>query len=335
MKNFWYSERSWLRVFTPLSWIVSSLVETRRSLYKTGIYTTWHAPIPVCVVGNILVGGTGKTPLVIWLTEWLIRRGIRVGIVSRGYGGSAPHYPLAVNGQSSCLEVGEENILVYRRTQVPVVVDPNRVRATQYLLEHNSIDLVISDDGLQHHRLGRNIEVAVLDGLRGFGNGLLLPFGPMRESKKRLNSVHWIVSKSEHKVPNLRASVMDLKPLEFVNLASNTVLSTNQFRTKYLGQVRAVAAIGNPESFQNTLDRLQLEVQVEPYRDHHYFRAEEIAGGSSHIIVTEKDAQKIRELPVDLHHVWYLKVEVQFNEEIDDSLASLFEQRGLPLKNTK
>lgn len=309
--------------------MLSGLAAFRRSCFKNSRGIVWHAPVPVCVVGNITVGGTGKTPLVIWLTEWFSRRGIKVGIVSRGYGGRASKYPIAVGDKSQCREVGEENILLYRRTQVPVVVDPHRVRATQFLLENNTIDIVIADDGLQHYRLGRNIEIAVLDGCRGVGNGLQLPFGPLREPKKRLRDVHWLVVKNEPRLLDIPASVMDLVPVEFVNLASGCVLSTHEFCTKYPGPIRAVAAIGNPRSFQHTLDRLEIQAKVEAFRDHHYFSEDELFSENTVVVVTEKDAQKVRELPIDTSHIWYLKVEVEFRDSVDGFLSSLCLRQGL------
>ena len=310
--------------------MLSGLVDSRRSRFKNSSKKVWHAPVPVCVIGNITVGGTGKTPMVIWLTEWLTLRGIKVGIVSRGYGGKASSYPIAVREHSRCSEVGEENKLLQRRTKVPVVVDPHRVHATQFLLAHNDIDIVIADDGLQHYRLGRNIEIAVFDGTRGVGNGLQLPFGPLREPKTRLQEVHWLIVKSEPiSLLDIPASVMELVPVEFVNLASNSVLAVNEFRKKYTRNIRAVAAISNPQSFQGTLDDLEIQAKVEAFRDHHYFNEKEIVGHSSVIIVTEKDAQKIRELPIDLNHIWYLKVDVRFRENVDGFLSSLFQKQGL------
>lgn len=329
--KLWYSEHNWLRILTPFSWVVSGLAEYRRTRFKYSRGDVWHAPVPVCVVGNITVGGTGKTPLVIWLTEWLSRRGINVGIVSRGYGGRASKYPITVDEQSHSREVGEENILLYRRTQVPVVVDPNRVHATQFLLENNTIDIVIADDGLQHYRLGRTIEIAVLDGYRGIGNGMLLPFGPLREPKKRLQEVDWVVVKNEPRRLDTPASVMELNPVEFVNIATDSVLAKNEFCTRYPGPVRAIAAIGNPQSFQHTLDSLELEAKVEAFQDHHYFRVEELLGDDTVVVVTEKDAQKIRELSMDSNHIWYLRVEAKFRESVDAFLTSLFRQHGLSL----
>lgn len=328
----WYSEHSWLRVFTPISWVLSSLTEYRRARFKNETKRVWYAPVPVCVVGNIAVGGTGKTPLVLWLSQWLSSRGVKVGIVSRGYGGRAPKYPVSVTDESRCREVGEENVLLHRRARVPIVVDPHRVRATEYLLNNYEIDIVIADDGLQHYRLGRNIEIAVLDGSRGIGNGLQLPFGPLREPKARLEEVHWIVSKNKPRSIDESASVMQLKPVQFVNLANNTLLTVEEFRAQYAGPLRAIAAIGNPRSFQETLDRLDIQAQVEAFRDHHYFRADELIDKQRVIIVTEKDAQKIRELPIDSNHIWYLRVDVIFEESVDGFLTSLFGEHGLNLR---
>lgn len=283
----------------------------------------------MCVVGNITVGGTGKTPLVIWLCEWLTRREVNVGIVSRGYGGKASEYPMMVSEQSQCRHVGEENVLLHRRTGVPIAVDPNRVRATQFLLDNHSIDVVIADDGLQHYKLARDIEIAVLDGARGVGNGLQMPFGPLREPQSRLQDVQWLVVKGEPSCNDLSTSVMHLEPVEFVNVSNNSVQSIHEFRAQHAGKLRAIAAIGNPDSFQDTLDQIQIQANVKPFRDHHHFRADEIKQNGSVIIVTEKDAQKIRELPIDTSHIWYLKVSVKFKEEVDEFLTLLFDKHGI------
>lgn len=325
----WYSKHNWLKCFTPVSWVLQRVVEFRRSRYRSDTNRVWKAPVPVCVVGNITVGGTGKTPLVIWLCEWLTRRGVKVGIVSRGYGGSASKYPLMVGKRSQCHVVGEENILLHRRTSVPIAVDPRRVLAAQFLLENHTIDLIIADDGLQHYRLGRDIEIAVVDGSRGIGNGLLLPFGPLREPKSRLRDVQWLVVKGDLSCIDLPVSRMMLEPVEFVNVSNNAVLPIHEFRTLHAGKLRAIAAIGNPDSFQDTLDQIQIQASVDAFRDHHHFRSDELNENGSVIIVTEKDAQKIRELSMDTSHIWYLKVKVKFKDDVDDFLLSLFHKHGI------
>ncbi|MCY3542383.1 MAG: tetraacyldisaccharide 4'-kinase [Gammaproteobacteria bacterium] len=330
----WYSNSSWLKAFTPFSWILRRLVEYRRTRYKSETHRVWKAPVPVCVVGNVTVGGTGKTPLVIWLCEWLTRRGVKVGLVSRGYGGKASKYPLLVSERARCREVGEENVMLHRRTGVPIAVDPNRVRATQFLLDNHSIDLVIADDGLQHYRLGRDIEIAVIDGARGIGNGLQLPFGPLREPKSRLQEVQWIVVKGDNICLDLPKSFLQLEPVEFVNVSDNSVRPIHEFRTQYAGNLRAIAAIGNPNSFQDTLNQIQIQAKVTPFRDHHHFRADELNENGTVIIVTEKDAQKIRELPMDTSHIWYLKVNVKFKDEVDEFLMSLLYKHGIDVMGT-
>lgn len=330
----WYSKRSCLKVFTPVSWILRKAVEYRRSRYKNDSNRVWNAPVPVCVVGNITVGGTGKTPLVIWLCDWLTRRGVKIGIVSRGYGGRASKYPVMVNAQSQCREVGEENVLLHGRTGAPIVVDPDRVRATQFLLDCHSVDLVIADDGLQHYKLGRDIEIAVLDGVRGTGNGLQLPFGPLREPESRLQDVQWLVVKGERSCVDRPTSLMQLEPVEFVSVSDNSTLPIGEFREQYVGKLRAIAAIGNPDSFQDTLDQIQIQAIVKRFRDHRHFRQDELDDNGSIIIVTEKDAQKIRELPLDTSHIWYLKVNVKFKEDVDEFLTSLFYKHGINLMAT-
>lgn len=325
----WYSKHSCLKVLTPVSWTLRKAVEYRRSRYKNDSNRVWNAPVPVCVVGNITVGGTGKTPLVIWLCEWLTRRGVKVGVVSRGYGGKAAQYPMMVSEQSQCRDVGEENVLLHRRTEAPIVVDPDRVRATQFLLDHHSVDLIIADDGLQHYKLGRDVEIAVLDGARGTGNGLQLPFGPLREPESRLQDVQWLVVKGERRCVDRPSTLMQLEPVEFVNVSNNSTLPIREFREQYFGKVRAIAAIGNPDSFQDTLNQIQIQAIVKGFRDHHHFRPDELDDNGSVIIVTEKDAQKIRELPIDTSHIWYLNVNVKFKEDVDEFLTSLFNKNGI------
>lgn len=251
--------------------------------------------------------------------------------MSRGYSGKAPKYPILVDERAQCRDVGDENVLLYRRTRVPIAVDPQRVRATQFLLENHTIDLIIADDGLQHYKLGRDIEIAVLDSARGIGNGLQLPFGPLREPKSRLREVQWTVVKGGHSCIDLPTSVMHLEPVEFVNVSNDSVLSIQEFRAQHIGRLQAIAAIGNPGSFQDTLEQIQIEVIVKTFRDHHHFRSDELENNGSVIIVTEKDAQKIRELPIDTSHIWYLKVTVQFEDDVDKFLTSLFHKYGINL----
>ena len=186
--RLWYERGSALLILLPLAWLTGWLVRRRRHQFLQGGKSVYRAPVPVIVVGNISVGGTGKTPLVIWLVAELQARGYRPGIVSRGYGGKAPHYPYLLQPSDTASVVGDEPLMV---------VDPHRPAAVQALLEQTECDVVISDDGLQHYALGRSYEILVLDGSRGTGNGRLLPCGPLREPVLRLQQVNAVVIVTE------------------------------------------------------------------------------------------------------------------------------------------
>ena len=189
----WYDGRFWPRLLWPAAAIFAWFAKRRRARFLSGAARSWRAPVPVIVVGNVTAGGTGKTPLVIWLALWFKRRGVRVGVVSRGYGGRAS-YPLPVSASTPAEACGDEAAMIARRTGCPVVIDPDRPRAVRELLDGNPIDVVVSDDGLQHYALGRDLEIAVVDGMRGVGNGLCLPAGPLREPLSRLSECDWVVT---------------------------------------------------------------------------------------------------------------------------------------------
>ena len=214
----WYEGAWWTRLLAPLAWLWRRAAERRRGIGRSG---AWRAPVPVIVVGNITVGGTGKTPLVIWLVRWLQQRGLRPGVVSRGYGGKGNRSPLAVPSQgadpSRC---GDEPVLIAARTDCPVVVCRNRVKAVQALLKAGDVDVVVADDGLQHYALARDVEIAVIDGHRGLGNGRLLPAGPLREPAQRLKQVDWVVSNGRACSAAPQASLMRMQPVAFINLGT-------------------------------------------------------------------------------------------------------------------
>src|SRR5690606_6160670 len=181
--------RSWLNLLRPLAWLFECVVRRRRARYLADKDQLWRPAAPIIVVGNVTVGGTGKSPLVAALVSALREQGWKPGVISRGYGGRAKNYPMLVTADSSVDEAGDEPVMLAQLAQCPIVVDPERVRAVQHLLASSDVDLVISDDGLQHYRLWRDLEIAVLDGARGLGNGLCLPAGPLREPAERLNDV--------------------------------------------------------------------------------------------------------------------------------------------------
>lgn len=195
-----WNKYSVLNIFLlPISWIYEIITNIIKLIYKLGLKKSWKAPIPVIIIGNITVGGNGKTPLVIWLTKKLKKEGIKVGIISRGYKGKSKKYPILINKNSNFEEVGDEPILIYNNTNVPIAVSPIKKDAINLLLNKNVLDVIISDDGLQHHALKRDFEIVVIDSTYFFGNELLLPAGPMRERKKNLKNFNAIVINGQNK----------------------------------------------------------------------------------------------------------------------------------------
>ncbi|MGB5718018.1 MAG: tetraacyldisaccharide 4'-kinase, partial [Gammaproteobacteria bacterium] len=190
---YWYTRTPWLVVLTPLSLVYRVIVSLRRAAYKIDLLRSTRVPVPVIVVGNITVGGTGKTPLVVWLAEYLRGKGYKPGIISRGYGGTASNWPQQVRPDSDPGAVGDEAVLLAAKTGCPMSVAPDRVAAARALVEHGECDILLSDDGLQHYALQRDIEIAVVDGVRRFGSGFMIPAGPLREPVSRLQAVDLVV----------------------------------------------------------------------------------------------------------------------------------------------
>ena len=253
---------------------------------------------PVIVVGNISVGGTGKTPLLIALVKWLQQQGFNPGVISRGYGGKANYYPYLLNAQSTATEAGDEPVAIYQQTGCAVCVGPDRVAAARRLEDENC-DVLLSDYGLQHYRLGRDIEIAVVDGQRGLGNGWRLPVGPLREPKSRLKTVDWVVVNSpieQFKLPGLEDLFyipMHVCAQDFINLQSGKKVSLNELSSV---QVNAVAGIGNPQRFYNTLTELGLTPKLHAFPDHHAYTEHDFQFANDlPVVMTEKDAVKCRE----------------------------------------
>ena len=265
------------------------------------------------VVGNITTGGTGKTPLVVWLVNRLKTQGYRPGIVSRGFQGKATEWPQVVGLGSDPAMVGDEPVLLAHRTQCPIVVAPNRVAAAKKLLADFDCDVVISDDGLQHYAMARDIEIAVVDGIRHFGNRLCLPAGPLREPLRRLDQVDFIVCNGANE-PGWFA--MQLAPDEVINVADPSQrLSLEACRER---EWQAVAGIGNPERFFLQLEHLGLNIHGHPYPDHHAFSKPDIEFGAVSVMMTEKDAVKCRGFADQRH--WYLPVTAQLSEGFEGAL---------------
>jgi tetraacyldisaccharide 4'-kinase len=293
----WYAPRltPLTASLAPLSVLFRGAVALRRELYRVGILRARRLPVPVVVVGNLTVGGSGKTPLTIALARALGERGWRPGIVSRGYGGAA-RAARAVNATSTADEVGDEPLLL-ARTGAPVWVGRDRVAAARALLKvHPDCDVIIADDGLQHYAMARNVEIAVIDASRGFGNGLLLPAGPLRESVSRLEEVDAVVRLMN--TPGApatrisgRQSTMSLAGNVFVRVDAPPIVATAaSFR---MAGVHAIAGIGNPERFFGHLRALGIDATCHAFPDHHRYTPADLAlPRATAILMTEKDAVK-------------------------------------------
>ena len=259
----------------------------RRMAYHSGLLASERVAAPVVVIGNITVGGAGKTPLVIWAANHLRLLGFRPGIVSRGYGGKAAQWPQLVRRETDPAMVGDEAVLIARRSGCPVAVGPDRAAAARTLLSKRDCDLILSDDGLQHYALERDMEIAVVDAGRGFGNGLLLPAGPLREGPWRLDQVDMVVVNGGGEGG---AYAMRTRADHAVNLVSGESRPLKDFTQS---EVHAVAGIGHPERFFSLLETSGLHLERHPFADHHGFREGELAFGDElPVLMTEKDAVK-------------------------------------------
>lgn len=307
-EQLWYRPSPlWLWLFSPLQLLLRGVVFIRQIFYRFGIFKSTQLSKPVVVIGNINVGGTGKTPLSIYILQWLQSEGYQPGLVTRGYGGTAENHPLVLDDDTSPEICGDEPYLIFHKTNAPIVVDPNRARGGQKLIELGC-DIVICDDGLQHYALKRDLEVAVVDSKRGLGNGWLMPMGPLREPPSRLKTVDMIIRNGES---------MTLKPLPIEGVGHDAAMSASV--------VDAVAAIGHPQRFFDTLKSVGLEVIPHSFPDHHQYSAEDFTGMTGPIVMTEKDAVKC-------HHIadsrmYYLPVET----ELSDDAAHELQRRLLDL----
>lgn len=292
----------------PLALIFKWIIRKRRKYIER---KRKNIDIPIVVVGNITVGGTGKTPLIISLVKALQEKGYRVGVVSRGYGGTSPIYPLQVTGDSDPRRCGDEPLLIARSCGCPVIVDPNRLRAARLMEETTDCDLILSDDGLQHYRLPRTMEIVVVDGERMLGNGWCLPAGPLREPATRLAEVDFVIVNGGEPVLNHpRQYRMELEPLAFRNLGTGEIREPR--RPPNGLSVHGVAGIGNPARFARTLASLGMTVRLHPFPDHHDFSSSDLSFDDDRpVVVTAKDAVKlaaIRENKALSQNIWVLDV---------------------------
>lgn len=317
-------------VLIPLSLFFGLMVRLRQVLYRLGLFRVDRLPVPVIVVGNLNVGGSGKTPLTIELVQWLRRAGFTPGIVSRGYGGSAKN-PMPVCSESDPALVGDEPVLLARRARCPIWVGRKRAEAgRQLLMFHPEVDVLIADDGLQHRALARDIELVVVDAVRGFGNGWLLPAGPLREPLSRLKHVDaLVVNGAQTVLASVPAAcprfLMQITGENFVNLAQPERVVKAAFFAGTI--VQAVAGIGNPERFFKHLAGLGISATPRAFADHHVFVASDLPAGV--VLMTEKDAVKCAALGVDSarHDLWFLAVDAVVDAGLQSLIINLLNQR--------
>jgi tetraacyldisaccharide 4'-kinase len=314
LQAIWYASTAPPWPLRVLSHLFGLIVQLRRAAYARGLCTSRRVVRPVIVVGNLTVGGSGKTPLVIWLVEQLGERGLRPGVVLRGYGGAAAtgRVPCLVTPDSEVAVVGDEALMLRLRTGVPVVVGRDRVGAAERLLA-TGVDLIIADDGLQHLRLARDFEIAVIDATRGLGNGYLLPAGPLREPAERLSQVDAVVINGEDRGPAaLGVSTGLVMHLGGEWLRALTGGGDAVALSSLAGQrVHAVAGIGNPRRFFALLAAAGLKVVEHAFPDHHRYRAADLEFNDGlPLLMTEKDAVKCRAFAAA--NRWYLPVAVSF-----------------------
>lgn len=312
----WYREAWWLWLLRPFEFLFRSIAALRRSLYRSGVLRVYRPGKPLVVVGNITVGGTGKTPVVIALVEALQAAGLRPGVVSRGYGATAKDFPHMVSTGSTAADCGDEPLLIYQRTGCPCVVSPSRPDAVKALLAASPVDIVLSDDGLQHYALGRDMEIAVLDAGAGLGNGFCLPAGPLREPPARLEGVDAVLYRNGADP----ATAFRYRMEYLVNVAS---AERRPAEPSALGeQIYAVAGIGRPEQFFKTLTDAGFDIEPRVFPDHHAYCLRDFAELLDRpVIMTEKDAVKCTSLAGD--NAWYLRIDATLPDALVESVIAL------------
>ncbi|GGA77524.1 tetraacyldisaccharide 4'-kinase [Neiella marina] len=317
IEQAWQKKLSWTLLLLPLTALYFLIVQIRRLAYRKGWLARQQVSVPVIVVGNISAGGNGKTPVVLWLAELLQRQGFHPGVVSRGYGGKSAHYPLVVAPEITPQQCGDEPKLIANRLNIPVVVAPHRSDAVNKAAELGA-DIVISDDGLQHYAMPRAIELAVIDGNRRHGNGLMLPSGPLREPISRLNSVFAVICNGDE--AHTDEYQMQLKPQQqWLAVDGNAAaIGHNELAGK---KVLAIAGIGHPQRFFDLVSKLGISADVNPLIDHAKISASRLRQWQAQydvIIMTEKDAVKCENLGAT--NCYYLPVTAHIDPKLEHNL---------------
>jgi len=308
IEKVWYSKNIFSLLLSPLSFIYISIIYLRYNLYQLGLISITKINVPTIVIGNIVAGGTGKTPLVIWLAKHFKDKGFLPGIVSRGYGGTYLSNIELVKPTSNPLLVGDEPVIIARNTNCPVVVAKKRVKGAKELVEKYNCNIILCDDGMQHYSLARDIEIAVIDGQRRFGNNYCFPAGPLREPKSRIFKADLIVSKYnartyEHK--------MDYTYNQLVSL--NELSKTIPISDLHGMTVHAIAGINNPDHFFSYLRSNKLELIIHKFPDHYLYREDDVKFDDNFpVVMTEKDAVKCLNYSSDKY--WYIPISAELSK---------------------
>ena len=332
-QQIWYEGRRPLALLKPLETLYRRVVNKKRFRFLQDTHASYSPKAPVIIVGNITVGGTGKTPLTLFLIDEFKKKDLSVGVISRGYGGDAKQYPISVDKNSTAHDVGDEPLMIHLRSGVPVVVDPNRVAAAKYLERNDNVDIIISDDGLQHYALNRSLEIVVMDATRGIGNGRCLPCGPLREPVERLASVDFLIINSggigdlSFDICSAFGSVdasysmnISAQGLEPVFRPENNASPSEPAKNT---EVYGVAGIGNPARFFSTLSEFGYRVVEVSFPDHYQYKQHDFESMSRKpIVMTEKDAVKVHSLEQvpNLTNSWYLKVSANISPLLIDGI---------------
>lgn len=321
VEAIWY-EGHWAGyLLWPLSQLFWLVVALRRWCYQQGYLRTQTLAVPVVIVGNLTVGGTGKTPLIIYLTEVLRQAGFKPGIISRGYGGKAATWPQLVHADSDPALVGDETVLLARRTACPLAVGPLRAETGRFLLQQHDCDILLSDDGLQHYALARTLEIVVIDGERRFGNGWCLPAGPLREPLSRLPSVDMCLVNGGIKQSGEYA--MQVQPMAAVNLLTGELRALHAFQQS---PCHALAGIGNPQRFFAVLSAAALQFTAQVFPDHYAFSAADVLFADDlPVLMTEKDAVKCSTFAHA--QLWYIPIKVQVETGFAEHFLNLLHEK--------
>ncbi len=318
LNKIWYKGATVPFKYVVLSKLFTFLSFFRRKLYTIGLLKSHKIKCPVVIVGNISVGGVGKTPFVIWLVNQLQASGKKVGVISRGYGGKREHEPLLVIPQTSPKASGDEPLLIAKHTNAPVFVGKNRVKAARKLLLDYHVDIIVSDDGLQHYALKRDLEIVLIDAKYGLGNEKLLPAGPLRENRERLETVDMVVYKGKR----IDSHYFEYQPLMVYALGDiKNQRTIESFRNQH---INAIAGIAHPDSFFNMLSEYGLAIVKNPLNDHEKLTPKHFEfDNNDPVFITEKDAVKCNELK--LKNVWVVVLKLVVKEETKNEVLSLAE----------